>query len=256
MLPRYDQRSTITDDAADYGTLVHWWKETGETAPSWASAADIRLLEEKLALTCVERTRWWRSAGQHEVSFAIRVADAHLELYRGPRPDAEKWKAKWDPRKYLTGTIDWLWWGASGRAWVDDLKCGKWPVDPVTSAQLRSYALVPWIRAGCPPAFTVTVSITQWPKYPKWKGPVRTPHWLTALDLELHLDDVRYALAHPEEANPEAIYIGPWDPERPLSVCAFCPCRRPQPYFDSHNYRWRAEQHCTPGLLKRFEQGK
>lgn len=253
VLPRYDSRSEAADEAAEYGTLAHWWKETGETRPEWASERDSKLLEAKIALSGTNRNNWWRPGnGEHEVSFAIRLHDAHLELFHGLRTEAEAWKAKFDRRLYLTGTIDWVFWGADGNpAWVDDLKTGKWPVSP-TSRQLRSYALVPWIKAGMPPSYDVNVSITGWPKYPKWKGPKREWHSLTALDLAEHLDDLRHAATHPEEANPESIYIGPFDPERKLSVCAFCPCRKPFPHSEWMGYRYRAEQHCDLGLIKRL----
>jgi len=254
VLPRYDTRSEKADEAADYGTLAHWWKETGESRPAWASAAHSKLLEEKIELTDTNRLNWWRpGSGEHEVSFAIRLHDAHMDLFHDLRSKAEAWKAKFDRRLWLTGTIDWLGGAAGYSAWVDDLKTGKWEVHP-DCKQLRSYALVPWIKAGMPSRFNVATSVTSWPKYPKWKRPTRKWHELSALDLAEHLDDLRHAVTHPHEANPEAIYVGPFDPDKPLSICAFCPCRKPLPNSEWMGFRYRAEQHCDLGLIKRLNE--
>lgn len=201
----------------------------------------------------MRRADWWpRGQGEHEVSFAIELFTLELHLFHGARRDAEKWKAKWDPRRHLTGTIDWIRWSD----WIDDLKTGHWPIDPATSKQLRSYALVPWLRDGRSSRWEGWVSITQWERYPLDGLPKRKGARLTALDLEEHLADLRWAVEHPTEANPEAIYVGPWDPNTPLSPCAFCECREPLPANWVTNFRYRAAPHCLPGMMKRLKQGE
>jgi hypothetical protein len=259
--PRFDRRVQKTEEAADWGTLAHYWKETGliespfpHPLRKW-QGKDIETLDTKILLSGVRREDYWpTSSGEHEVSFAIRLEDGKLELYRGPRERAEQWKAKWHRLKYATGTIDWIDWGADDR-WpsIDDLKTGHWPVDPAESLQHRTYGLVPWLAAGRPSKFWVGLTTTKWERYPLDGLPIRTPtHWSSALELECHLADLLYAVKNTDEVNPEPISVGKWDPNEPLSVCAFCPCRPEYPGLDLiANFRYRAAQHCWPGLIKR-----
>jgi hypothetical protein len=54
-----------------------------------------------------------------------------------------------------------------------------------------------------PMAWDGLVSITQWPKYPLAGKPVRTSYQLSGFDLLEHLEDLRWAMAHPDEVNPD-----------------------------------------------------
>jgi hypothetical protein len=131
----------------------------------------------------------------------------------GPSDD---WKLDFNPREWLTGSIDYL--GVNG--WVDDLKTGRWPVDPRTSRQLRSYALAAWVRDGRARDWESVVSITQWPKYPLAAPPRRTSALLTALDLSEHLMELQWAVDHPDEINPTP------------DGCRFCTSRLACPAVD------------------------
>lgn len=151
--------------------------------------------------TGVRRDDWWPNGqGQHEVTYALNLITLELRRFRGARADADKWKAQFGPQ-WLTGTIDWL--GTmGGLPWLDDLKTGRWPVDPRTK-QLPSYGLFSYFESGRHADYQAHRSITQWPKYPINGLPVRK--WgplMTALELEEHLDDLRWALEHPTETNP------------------------------------------------------
>ncbi len=204
------------DRAAAFGTLCHWWCETGETDPEWADPKDIKCLEKKILLSGIDRDEWWEPGkGHHEVTFALRLHDGEL-LTPPAGMNRDDWKAGFPSNGYLTGTIDWL---AThyGGAIVDDLKTGRWPVDPATSLQLRSYALVPWVRAGRPMEWDGVVSVTQWERYPLDGLPRRTFHSLSALDLAEHLGDLQHAVAHPGELNPND------------DNCRFCDCKQTCP---------------------------
>lgn len=134
----------------------------------------------------------------------------------GSKPlDRDAWKKSFNANHYLTGTIDWLQLGNEETLpWVDDLKTGRWPVDPKTSKQLLSYLLVPWTLAGSPLiGWEGVVSITQWPKYPLGKLPKRSSHRVSGLELAEHLEDLRWAMNSPDVANPTEEH------------CRFCPCR-------------------------------
>lgn len=207
MLPRTREPNAKRDAAADWGTLTHAWVETGET--------DDETLERKIMLSGIVREDWWPPSGLHEVTFAIELFDVRAERFTGPRDEADAWKAQFygNPR-YLTGTIDYL--NTTGIPWVDDLKTGRWPV-PYTKRQIHSYVLLPWVEEGCPlDARKYRRSITQWPKYPLAELPRRSglEHPLTTLDLACHLDDLRWSVENPDEANPTE------------EGCRFCECRR------------------------------
>ncbi len=199
--------------ALDWGTLVHSWKETGEMDPRFRPA-DRLCLATKLERTGVTREVYW-PGGHHELTFAINLETAS-PLLHDPATGipADPWKSTFDPTKFLTGTIDWWNWNVDGDGDVlDDLKTGRWPVDAKTSRQLRSYALLPWVMAGRPDDYSILTSITQWPRYPMAGKPTRTFHALSGGDLEDHLDDLRWAVAHPNEVNPTE------------EGCRFCECK-------------------------------
>lgn len=234
VLPTVHTVSENRDKAAAWGTLCHHWVETDETDPAWASPADVKCLRKKLAKSGMwdARDEWW-SGGEHEVTFAIHLTSHELVLYptgsqtlvyygfadvvitpeMTPR---DIWKARFPATEWLTGTIDYLDWGdRKTTAWVDDLKTGRWPVDPNDNKQLLSYSLVPWIAAGKPGSWDGLASITQWPRYPLGDPPdrkyAREP--ISAFDLTEHIHDLKWAAEHPDELSPTD------------EGCKFCPCR-------------------------------
>lgn len=180
----------------------------------WADDRDCALLEKKVLATGIKRHEWWPpSYGRHEVTFAVNLKTLSLCEYTGSRDGADAWKKRFGPA-WLTGTIDWE--GRlpyEGTPWIDDLKTGRWPVHP-DSKQLLSYGLYPWLKAERSKSWGCARSITQWPKYPIAALPIRT--WGTpmcGLDMEEHVDDLRYSLEHPTETNPTE------------EGCRFCDCR-------------------------------
>lgn len=241
-------RRIASKDATTYGHLVHYWKEVGPDTSNvlpygkdW-SVQDVELLERKLmtiGFTAADHAALWPLGGIHERTFALDLtADPPtMRWYDDEHPQctADEWKASF-PTEFLTGTLDYV--GIKdGLPWVDDLKTGRWPVDPAKSRQLRSYALAVWVGMGCPGDFRCKVSITQWPKYPLDGRPWRTYHVLDAMDLEEHLEDLRYAVTHPDVAIP-----GDW--------CTFCDAREPIPGYSewAEHYLYRAYPSCAKGL--------
>jgi hypothetical protein len=228
--PRNLARRKKADSAAGYGTVVHRWKETGEID----GGPDGRTLEKKLLLSGTDRGILWSEPGVHEVTFGIRLHETPFAVvYSGERSGADAWKASWVGTDCITGTVDWLG-NRDGAVWVDDLKTGHWPVDVATSMQLRSYALLPWVEAGCPMDYEVVTSITQWEKYPLSAPPVRTWCTLTGFDLLEHLDRLRWATG-----SDEAV-IG--------DHCTFCDAREPHAASGwMQHYQHRAMPCCARG---------
>lgn len=210
-----------------------------------ASVKDIATLKKKLAQSGTRREDYWdESAGVHEYTFALNATTLELVAHDGPRDGADDWKKSFDYHTWVTGTIDWY---EAGTPRIDDLKTGAFPVWAKDSRQLRTYALVPWVQAGCPFHWEIRVSITQWPRYPLGGQPQRHWHTLTGFDMTEHLDDVRWALAHPNEVN-----VVPADEESgKLSPCSGCECREPFPASSwMQNFWYRSLPHCFAGTKK------
>jgi hypothetical protein len=199
VLPRApeSEKPESTRKAANWGTLCHHWKETDQTDPDWADPAETKCLEKKLVLSGIRREDYW-SGGEHEVTFAVELSTGEVMRFGdGGHLTRDEWKATF-PLAWLTGTIDYLY--PDGRG--DDLKTGRWPVDPALSKQLRSYALLPWLEAGRPLRWEKEWTITTWERYPLAGLPRREGHLITGFELTEHLEELRWAVGHPEEARP------------------------------------------------------
>ncbi len=240
-------RRTASAAAAGYGTLGHWWKQHGNLEMLGASQVDTQTFERKILLSGVDRETLW-SGGEHEVTFALGLDGSGPYLYDAARQKitADEWKKSFTGA-WLTGTIDYW---SKELAWIDDLKCGRWPVDPRTSGQLKSYALLPWFLDGRPARWSYRVSITHWPKYPINKPPQRTGVSVSGLDMIEHLDALNHAYESPEEYNP-GVRLG-WDPtDESSDCCVFCPSREPFPASEWMQSVWhRALPSCARGLAK------
>lgn len=193
--------SASRDSAAAFGTLVHHWAETGRVDLKSASKADIKCLQDKLELTGIKRDTYWPKAtgGQHEMTFAYNLLTLEVRWYEGKRAGADDWKGELrEDHQWMTATVDWVE-PYPGR--IDDLKTGRWPVEAEDNKQLLSCAMAWWLEAGRPQEYSRPLSITQWPRYPKHGLPAVNYGNASALDLEAHLQDLRWSLDHPDETN-------------------------------------------------------
>ena len=201
MVIREESASESRDAAARFGTLCHYWKETGEVDLPGASPSDVKCLLKKVAASGIKREAYWDPGkGRHEVTFAYHLLSLEVRWYDGHRDGSDDWKAALrSTPEWMTGTVDWE--EANGR--IDDLKTGRWPVDAKGNKQLYSYAMPWWLEMGRPLAYTRPLSITQWPRYPLPGLPVVKYGAATGLDLMAHLQDLQWAVQHPKEANPD-----------------------------------------------------
>lgn len=273
LLPRYENRYEKAELAAGFGTLIHHWKETGETSPKWASERDIGALQRKLERSGVRRETYWPAGWRHEVTFAIHLPTLKAKVYSGPRELADWWKKGAPPLEYLTGTIDgYLPASAPWGPRVDDLKTGHWLPDVATAKQLRSYALLPWVEDGCPLLWECEVSFTHWEKYPLAGEPEVYRHTLDGLDMQEHVELLRDAAAHPDRVVVVDTVCGRCGQEGhtafkcdnepvegavdKLSACTFCPCREEHPASAwMQNYKYARMPCCAPGLLTTIRRG-
>lgn len=195
-LPAVRVRSPHTEQAADYGTIAHGWKELGRVPPG-ADAKHASLLLRKLDANPVDREAWWPSdIGEHEVTYALSLSIEECERYTGHRDGADAWKKAHGP-EYLTGTIDYL--AITDDAlWVSDLKTGR--DNNPDSAQLRSYLLLVWAAMGRG-TYEFHTSIDHWPRYPVNSRITRyfNRRPITAATLSAHESALRFALEHPSK---------------------------------------------------------
>lgn len=223
-LPADEEQSENARVAAEWGRMVHTWKETGEIRGFTKRARTA--LQKAIQLSGISRQDLWPSGGVHEQGVRLGVAGNRVvEPTAEPAPG------------YITGTDDFQWWILGDELWIDDLKTGKYyatedgsnryPQD-VRSAQLRFYALAIATLLGY--TGRVHVSLTHWPRLPlefRHAEPVR--FWT-----EYHTDELaRYwgeleALYQEIEAGHAGNYT-----LRPGDHCRFCPSR---------NYCIEAEQ--------------
>lgn len=164
-LPRTPDNRDKT--AANWGTNVHAWKETGKW---WEDTLVTRRRQAALDAADLTRESLWPGSTGHEVSLALRSSVRTVESYVGPAAERDAWKKSFDSN-WLTGTADYIG-EVLGTPWIDDLKTGREvPEDPWELWQLRFYAVCVMILN--PDATEVLTSITHWPRYPADSPPRR-----------------------------------------------------------------------------------
>lgn len=158
--------------AAEWGTKVHAWKETGDwplaTKGKWKGKVELPCARRNAALIASDITRedLWPADGLHEVSYALHTETSTVgQMIGGTQEEREAWKNSHD-NHWITGTADYVG-DILGIPWVDDLKTGNpvyLPNDPVALGQLRGYLLCRMLlEPGAPYGW---VSITSWPHFP------------------------------------------------------------------------------------------
>lgn len=159
--------------AAQWGTAMHAWKETGEFPPT-DNARTKKAYDDRLAiLQSIGQTRegLWPEAGTHERAVALALIDGVPtldEFVGGTVAERDAWKLAKDHR-YVVGTCDYDC-GVIERWWVDDLKTGREvPNNPLDLAQMRFYATYFALREKT----SILVSLTHWPRSPASSEPTR-----------------------------------------------------------------------------------
>ncbi len=193
--------------AADWGTSVHQWLETG-TATSPA-------LGERILLSGVNREQLW-PGGLHEITLAYNVVTGEGRRYYGATEGKDEWKATHDD-EWVTGTLDYVG-ELFDLPWVDDLKTGRFAAWDDYKAQQSFYCLA-WSMYRFNKPQETRSSITHWPKYPKDGAPNREGHVLSldylggfAKQLTQLRDDVLRAREHGPALvpGPQCTYCPSW----------------------------------------------
>lgn len=168
-----DEKSEGARVAADWGTMVHHWKETGEIVAVNERTNLPPLFEKKLREGGVRREQWWPEDMVHELALAVDPSTEgkgyYRSLGRGDRGAKDKWKTDHSDR-FVTGTADGYAW-MFDRLWVDDLKTGRDVTFEQHEQQLKGYAL--GVARVLEYRGPVHATVTWWPRYPVVSQPQR-----------------------------------------------------------------------------------
>lgn len=229
VLPRNEVKPKRVQEAADYGTMVHKWKETGEVPNGRLGLT----LKKKITLSGTSRDAYW-SDGLHEVPLAYNVLTREARALVVPVPSEAKdaWKAAFGD-EWVTGTTD-----IAGLLlefpWVDDLKTGRRVEYLEHRAQQAFYALV-WTLTQMGGLTTARSTITHWPKYPlnnkpRRFGVVLEPEFFLEFQGKLH--GLRESVLRLKEKKESGMEISGYLSEGPQ--CTYCPsklaCTKGQKY--------------------------
>ena len=167
VLPRTDERSERAVAAAEWGTGVHRWMETGEFPDGRLGTT----LKKKVKESGADRVALWPK-GLHEVPVAYNVVSTRALALVLPATDEQKdaWKAGFGD-EWVSGTADYV--GELLEApWVDDLKTGRLVEYESYRYQQGLYTLA-WTLFNYQELVDTRSTVTHWPKYPIPKPPTR-----------------------------------------------------------------------------------
>lgn len=179
MLPRSEEKSERAVIAAEWGTAVHKWKETGEFPSGRWSAT----LQKKVKEADVHRESYW-TEGLHEVPLAYNVVtgQAHALVLPLSSDKKDAWKASHDS-EWVCGTADYVG-QLLDTPWVDDLKTGR-KVDYLDYRYQQGFYCLVWTLFSMGELTPARSTITHWPKYPIKEKPRR---FGTVLEPEFFLE--------------------------------------------------------------------
>lgn len=222
MLPRSEEKSERAVIAAEWGTAVHKWKETGEF-PEGRIATTLR---KKIKESEVTREFYW-SGGIHEVPLAYNVITGAARALVLPLAGEAKdrWKASYGD-EWITGTADYV--GLLLEApWVDDLKTGR-KVEYVDYRYQQGFYTMVWALSQLGELVEARSTITHWPKYPipekpRRFGTVLTPDFFSELQgrLKTLREDVMKLRELEESGRRESVVARLSDGPQ----CQYCPSR-------------------------------
>lgn len=185
-LPTDNTKSDKAQGAADWGTMVHQWKQFGVVqGPKRAANALLKAIE----LSAISRDELWPEGGVHETAMALYVGSADdFETNGWTGDDAllgETAEDKVGKPGWITGHSDFYWRLFDGELWVNDLKTSRLYPNPLpglpghverlnvgenrfperaNSDQIKCYSL------GLAEALGYTggvhTSVTHWPRLP------------------------------------------------------------------------------------------
>lgn len=244
VLPCSEEKSKNAEDAADWGTMVHHWAQTGEVVPLYKELKSEQhrankraaALERAIRESGIDRLSLWPIGGTHEGGLSLRVDGCERTASRDDTPR----------NGWITGHFDYQWWLWDGELWVDDLKTGKFYANPeprwpghvseiavgenrfpprADSEQQRFYALTLCQLLGY--SGPVHTSVTHWPRLPlthRHAPPTRTWHHYTYDELVAYWGQLEQ-IYRDHKHNERVLVDGGELKLNPGVWCRFCPAR-------------------------------
>lgn len=220
VLPREEKKSERAKEAAEYGEMVHYWKETGEVVKGRGALT----LKKKLESTGANRDTLWLG-GLHEVPLAYNVSTGEAKAMVLPleKDKRDLWKAAFGD-EWVTGTADYV--GLLiERPWVDDLKTGR-RVDYHDHRYQQAFYSLAWTLFQMGELTECRSTITHWPKYPINQKPRRLGAVLDAdffLDFQGKLRSLRGDVMRMKEKTARGETIEGYLSDGPQ--CVYCPSK-------------------------------
>ena len=234
------QSRDVAGLAAQWGTKVHSWVETGLLPED----RDGELLGRKIDKSGTSRRKLWPEEGDHELAMAYDVLSGTVATCVVPpgkdkRDYQNEWKSAFDDR-WIVGTLDFAM-ELLGRPWVDDLKTGR-SVDWRQYAGQQSMYCLMYTGHKYGEIRDCRSTLTHWPKYPIANPPRRIGSDLSVDYLQgfkhklVQLrDDILGARSRSGSGGVEAQEVN-----KVLSYgahCRFCPSRAACPKFGQEQAR-------------------
>lgn len=219
VLPKEEVKSERAKEAAEYGELVHYWKETGEIGKGRGGTT----LKKKL-IEGVDRDALWIE-GLHEVPLAYNVLTGESRAMVLPlsKDKRDLWKATFGD-EWLTGTADYV--GLLlEKPWVDDLKTGR-QVDYIDHRYQQAFYALVWTLFQMGELTQCRSTITHWPKYPiknkpRRFGTVLEPDFF--LDFQVKLKQLREDVMRMKDKQERGLEI--WGHLSDGPQCKYCPSK-------------------------------
>lgn len=188
-LPHTREVSERALDAAEYGTMVHKWAETGEVV---GKNSHVKTFQKKLSVletNGITRESLWPVSGYHEVTFAYNCVDGRLGVCWLKGEEAARAKLAYGD-DWITGTADFVY-IKDGLCGVNDLKTGMlFDSQPDELSQLYFY-LMCWTQYnGVTEKKDGWLDVIHWPKYPLDSLPGREESripWLRLIKFENYI---------------------------------------------------------------------
>src|SRR5690348_10980385 len=127
-LPTDHTKSDKAEGAADWGTMVHFWKQFGVIKGPNKRAENA--LQKAIQESGINRDELWPEGGVHETSMALYVGGSEW----APLPAAvlgDAAEEKIGQPGWITGHSDFYWRLFDGELWVNDLKTSRLYPNPL-----------------------------------------------------------------------------------------------------------------------------
>lgn len=225
-LPHTREMSDRALDAAEYGTMVHTWAETGKLN---GRKGHIKTFEKKLAVLethGITREALWPVSGYHEVTFAYNCVDGRLGVCWLKGEEARNAKLAYGD-DWITGTADYCYM-QDGLYGVNDLKTGMmFDSQPDELSQLYFYLMCWQKYNGVRSDRDGLLDVLHWPKYPIDAVPARETRLIPGVRIGKFENYIRKLHKNYKDGN-SPFLLG--------AECEYCPAQSDCPLLNKEQH--------------------